>query len=154
VGVKRAKTKKRSYTAKRPKPASKAEPTVGWYVDQHIRLRAKRQEIQTKLSEVKAEMTALGEEALKLFKKEELEGAKGKLGFGYIGESDHYNITDRRKFDAYVKKTGRLELFQGRVSSEPVEEIVEQTKKLPPGVGVFHKVEFKTTKRGGADVED
>ncbi len=119
---------------------------VGWFVDQHQRLKTKRDALLDQVSAIKKEITALEEEALAKFGKEDIQGVRGELATGYIEETDHVNIQDRRKFDQYVKRTGHFELFQGRVSATAYRELTSQGKK-PAGVGVFHKVAFRTRKR-------
>ncbi len=120
--------------------------TVGWYVDEHQRLKDERDEALAVVTEKKQEISALEEEALECFDKEEINGTKTENATGYIQEQDHYNIQDRRKFETYIKRTGHMELFQGRVSAEAYRELVASGKK-PGGVGVFHKVSFRTRKR-------
>ena len=120
--------------------------TVGWYVDEHQRLKNERDALLEEVNAVKKKITALEDEALEKFDKEDIQGVRGELATGFIEERDHYNIADRRKFEAYIKRTGHMELFQGRVSAEAYRELVAQGKK-PAGVGVFHKVSFRTRKR-------
>jgi hypothetical protein len=120
--------------------------TVGWYVDAHQKLKDERDELLEEVNAVKKEITTLEEKALEKFGKEGLEGARGENATGYIEERDHFNIADRRKFEQYIKRTGHMELFQGRVSAEAYRELLAQGKK-PAGIGVFHKVSFRTRKR-------
>jgi len=119
---------------------------IGWYIDEHQRMKDERDELLTQVNAVKARITAHEDEALKKFGKEDIQGSKGDLATAYIEDREHYNIADRRKFEAYIKKTGHLELFQGRVSAEAYRELLAQGKK-PAGVGVFHQVSFRTRKR-------
>ncbi len=120
--------------------------TVGWYVDRHQELKDERDALLEEVKTVKKEISDLEEAALEKFGKEEIEGVKGELATGYIEERDHYNISDRRKFEQYIKRTGHMELFQGRVSAEAYRELLAQGKK-PAGVGIFHAVNFRTRKR-------
>ena len=120
--------------------------TVGWFVDEHQRLKDERDELLNEVKVVKKDIENLENQALEKFGKEGLEGARGENATGYIEERDHYNISDRRKLDAYVKRTGHMELFQGRVSAEAYRELLAQGKK-PAGVGIYHAVNFRTRKR-------
>lgn len=128
------------------KKAKRTVKNVGWYVDEHQRLKNDRDELLAEVSVVKKQITSLEEEALKKFDKEDIQGVKGELATGFIEERDHYNISDRRKFEQYIKRTGHMELFQGRVSAEAYRELVATGKK-PAGVGVYHATSFRTRKR-------
>lgn len=138
-----ASTKKKS-GKKNDRPPSK-QP-IGWWVDEHQRLKSEVDELQQKLNEAKRELNEFAEKALEKFGKEGLEGARGEHATGFVEERDHFNISDRREFEKYVKRTGHLELFQGRVSAEAYRELSSQGKKIP-GVGIFTKRTFRTRKR-------
>lgn len=119
---------------------------VNWFVDQHYKLKQKRDKIQEQLNDVKKDIEKLEGEALHKFGKEGIEGAKGRLATGFIQELDHFRVADRAALDKYVKRTGHLELFQNRVSSEACRELMAQRKK-PAGVEIFTSVHFRTRKR-------
>ena len=123
-----------------------ARRKVSWYVDEHQRLKDERDDLLQLVNEVKKKISKVESDALERFGREEIEGVRGELATGFIEEREHYNITDRRKLDAYIKRTGHMELLQGRVSSEAYRELAAQGKK-PAGVGVFHKVSFRTRRR-------
>jgi hypothetical protein len=119
---------------------------VNWFVDAHYKLKQKRDALLGKVDDVKQDITKLEAEALHKFGKEGIEGAKGKLATGFIQELDHVRIADRRALDAYVKRTGHMELFQNRVSAEAYRELLAQRKK-PAGVEIYTSVHFRTRKR-------
>lgn len=129
--------------AKRKKRTVK---NMNWYVDEHQRLKVVRDALLDEVKAIKAHIAAHEEEALEKFGKEDLQGVKGELATAYIEEREHFNISDRRTFEKYVKRTGNLQLFQGRVSSEAYKELRAQGKK-PAGVGTFTKTSFRTRKR-------
>ena len=119
---------------------------VNWFVDAHYKLKQKRDALLDKVGDVKKDIEKLEAEALHKFGKEGIEGARGSLATGYVEERDHVRVADRRALDAYVKRTGHLELFQNRVSAEAYRELLAQRKK-PAGVEIYTSVNFRTRKR-------
>ena len=80
---------------------------VNWFIDTHYKLKQKRDKLKEQAKEVQKDIDKLEGEALHKFSKEGIEGSKGRLATGFIQELDHYNVADRRKLDAYVKRSGR-----------------------------------------------
>ncbi|MCK5644856.1 MAG: hypothetical protein KAJ19_28915 [Gammaproteobacteria bacterium] len=123
---------------------------VNWYVDEHYKLKMKRDALEKRKKEVISDIEKLEGEALNKFGKEGIEGAKGKKATGFIQELDHYNVADRRKLDAYVKRTGNFELFQNRVSGDAVQDIEATNKRFKrssAGIGLYTSTHFRTRKR-------
>ena len=132
--------------AKKKAKKKRTVKTVGWFIDEHYRIKqqiAKAEEVVKKLKDKRDKHEA---EALHKFGKDGIEGGKGRLATGFIQELDHFRVADRRKLDAYVKRTGHIELFQNRVSSEACRELMAQRKK-PAGVEIYTSVHFRTRKR-------
>ncbi len=123
-----------------------ARRKIGWYIDTHQELKDERDELLAEVDVVKKKIAKHEELTLERFNKEDIDGAKGELATGYIEEVDRYSLKDRRKFEAYIKKTGHFELFQGRVSTTAYRELLALGKK-PAGVGVFHQINFRTRRR-------
>lgn len=123
---------------------------VNWFVDAHYALKMKRDKLEDKVKDVKADIEKMEDEALHKFGKEGIEGAKGRVATGFIQELDHYNVADRRKLDAYVKRTGNFELYQNRVTGTAVEELMEANKRFSmkgAGIGLYTSTHFRTRKR-------
>ena len=132
------------------KKAKRTVRNVSWFIDEHYKLKQKRDAYEAKKKEMIKEIEKLEAEALHKFGKEGLEGAKGKKATGFIQELDHYNVKDRRKLDAYVKRTGNFELFQNRVSGSAVEEIAASNSRFKlesAGLGLYTSLHFRTRKR-------
>jgi len=124
--------------------------TVNWFADTHYALKQKRDKLKERAKEVQGEIDKLEAEALHKFGKEGIEGARGKKATCFIQELDHYNVEDRRKLDAYVKRSGNFELFQNRISGTVVEELMAQNKRFKlkgAGIGLYTSVHFRTRKR-------
>lgn len=135
--------------AKENRVASKGK-TLGWYVDTHYKLRVKKSAIRKKLADINEELEDLEGSALDKFGKEKLLGAKGKLATGFIIERDLPSVSDRKKLDRYIKRTGHTQLLSNYVNGEAYREItalIRGSKKSIPGIKVFSKVDFRTRKR-------
>jgi hypothetical protein len=123
---------------------------VNWFVDAHYSLKVKRDKLEEKVKEIKRDIEKLEGEALHKFSKEKIEKASGRKATGFIQGLDHYNVVDRRKLDAYVKRTGNFELFQNRVSGEAVQDIEATNKRFKmsaAGIGMYTSTHFRTRKR-------
>jgi hypothetical protein len=120
---------------------------VAWWIDTHYKMKERRDKMAAALNAFKREIEDFEKEALKKFGKEGLEGASGSRAIGFIEERTHVQMGDREEFDKYVKKTGRTELFQGRVSAEAYRELSAQGLKIP-GVKTVDMTYFRTRKRG------
>lgn len=136
--------------AAKKKATKRTVRNVSWFIDEHYKLKQKRDAFEAKKKLVVKDIEKLEDEALHKFGKEGLEGAKGKKATGFIQELDHYNVADRRKLDAYVKRTGNFELFQNRVSGAAVEELQAASSRFKltsAGLGLYTSLHFRTRKR-------
>lgn len=134
----------------RKKKGRRIVKTVGWYIDRHYRLKEQRDKLIDELNAKKEEIEVLAEEALEKFTRNDIVGAKGRFATGYIQDRDVYSVSDRSKLDAFVKRTGLLEVYQNRVTSEAVDDILEMKPRLTPaslGLDVFTIVNFRTRRR-------
>lgn len=80
------------------------------------------------------------------FKKQQIEGSKGKQGVASIRETKHPQIKDRGKLDKWVLKHKALDLFTSHMSSTAYFERLEEGQSIP-GVEVFPKTRISVTKR-------
>jgi len=120
------------------------------FADYHYALKQKRDALSSLEDGIKAIMAQIEEEAKAKYEKEGIEGARGENATAFIQELDHYGIDDRRKLDAYVKRTGNFELFQNRVSGAAVEEIQANNKRFKiksAGISLYTSTHFRTRKR-------
>jgi hypothetical protein len=125
--------------------------TAGWYIDQHIRLRQKRKKAEDVVRGIKDEMREIEEEAKRKFSSETIAGARGKLGIGFVQETDTYSVEDRRKLDRFVLRNKALDMFQNRVSKEAVVEYLKAHRRATPdsmGLSKFTKKDFRTRGKG------
>lgn len=135
---------------KKGKTKKRTVRNVNWFIDTHYKLKQKRDKLKDQAKEVQEDIDKLEGEALHKFGKEGIEGCKGRLATGFIQELDHYNVADRRKLDAYVKRTGNFELFQNRVSGDAVQDIEATNKRFKlaaAGIGLYTSTHFRTRKR-------
>lgn len=130
------------------KSVDRSKWSVGKFVDEHYKARVRCDDLEEKLNELKATRDEIAEDALKAFGKEGLEGAKGSLATGYISETSHPKVANRKLVDKFILKTKRTELLQNRVSKEVYDTLVAKGIKVP-GIEVFVKVTFRSQKRQG-----
>lgn len=130
----------------KPKLKYKVPKTLGAAIDLFAKVQAGRQLLTQKAEAEKEQENLLEEAIFKMFKKSELEGAKGKLGVAGIHKSDVPTTKTWPKVFAYIKKTGDFDLLQKRFSIEAVRERWAAGKKIP-GVDVFTKVSLRISKR-------
>lgn len=131
---------------KKVKLKYKVPKTVGAAIDLLQTIRAKRQALTTQAEAEKSQESLLHTTILNMFKKTELDGAKGKLATASIGKNDVANLKDDRKFFAYLKKTGDFDLIQRRLSNEACRLRWADGKTIP-GVEAFTVVKINLTKR-------
>lgn len=119
--------------------------TVGAAIDLLQKIRAERQAVATKTEDLKEQESLVEDRIFSMFRKSELEGARGKLAQASIGKSDVPNIVSWPVLAKYIKKTGDLDLFQRRLSVEACRERWKDGEAIP-GVKIFTKVKLHLTK--------
>lgn len=125
----------------------KVPKTVGAAIDLLYKVRQDRRVLTKKADDEEKQEKLLQLAILAMFKKSDLEGGKGKVGQGNIVNSDVPTVKDKKKFYAYIKKTGAFDLLQGRLSSEAFRARWDAGKNVP-GVEKFQVVKLSITKVG------
>ncbi len=120
---------------------------VGAAVDLLFKVRSERKRIQAQAEAMKAQEELIEEKIFGMFKKQDLDGARGKAAQASVSTSDVPVLEHWELFEPYVIKNKALHLFQRRLSVEACRELW-QDKKGIPGVGVFTKVRLHLTKAG------
>lgn len=121
--------------------------TIGACVDLAFKLREERQAIAKKAEEVAKKETELKDHVLNTFKKDDIEGAKGKLATAGINRRTVAQVKDWEKFYKYISKHKAFELLQRRVNDGAYRERLEAGEVLP-GVEPFQVVTLSLTKKG------
>lgn len=95
--------------------------------------------------------SALREHIIKTLPKSKLGGVAGKIVRVEIENVDVPTISDKKKFEAYVKRTGQFDLMTASLNTKAVKERWD-AKKTVPGIGKFTVVKLRVSKlkKGGA----
>lgn len=115
----------------------KLPKTLGACADLIFSTRARRLALQKEVDALQAQETALKEHFIATVPKSDAAGVTGRLARVTVGTKDIPTVKDWEAFHKYVKKSGRFDLLQRRLSTEAVTEMLEAGEKLP-GVEVFH----------------
>ena len=119
--------------------------TPGSLADMRYKLKLEVAEANKKVTVLKEKQTALDEHIISTFPKSNVAGVTGKVGKVAVVSKIIPVVTDRPKFNAYIKRTGRFDLLQARVNNAPIQELWDEGKKIP-GVGTFTKVSVSVGK--------
>lgn len=125
--------------------ARKLPTTLGACVDLYYSIRSSRLEVEKKVKEMKENEAALEEHIFQMFKKSDLDGAKGKAATAAITHSIVPHIEDHQKFFDYVLKTKEIDLMEKRASTAACRERWEAGVTIP-GVEKFDRIGLSVTK--------
>lgn len=113
--------------------------------DKLYQLRAQRQQMQKEVDSVEAEEKAVKAHIIDNLPKSDASGVAGKLCRVTIISKEIPQLKDDEAFFKYVKKTGRFDLMQRRLSDAAIKEIWENGKEVP-GVDHFNAVTLSINK--------
>lgn len=108
-------------------------------------LRERRLEIQRSTKEIDEQEKLVKEYLIQNLPKSQASGVSGKVANAKIEKKTVPTITDKKKFLAYVKKTGDFDLITSSMNAKAVEERWDAKKKVP-GVGEFEVIKVSLTK--------
>jgi hypothetical protein len=93
---------------------------------------------------LKRERAKIETRLFKLFKKDDLKGAKGARGIADLKEYRHPQIKDPTKFWAYLIRKKAFDLLQKRIASRAYQDRLEAGERVP-GVEIYtrHKINVK-----------
>lgn len=113
--------------------------------DKLYELRAKRQAAQKVADEIEAEEKAIKAHIIDNLPKSEASGVAGKLCRVTAVTKEIPQLKDDEAFFKYVKKTGRFDLMQRRLSDAAIKEIWDAGKEVP-GIAHFNAVTLSINK--------
>lgn len=125
--------------------AAKVPANVGAAVDLLDRMRDARKLAASKVEQMKRDEDALELAIFDKFKKQELEGARGRAAQASVSRSEVPTADDWEQIDKYITKNKALDLFQRRLSLEAVRARWADGVAIP-GVGKFTKVSLHLSK--------
>lgn len=121
--------------------------TLGEISDAHWKLELKKRALEEDIRTLKDDMGKYEMDAIELAEEQNNPVCRGRVSSGEVTVKEHVNIADRSVLDKWVVRTGRTEIYQGRVSSTVYRELTTHGVDVP-GVKIFRKKEFHTKKRG------
>lgn len=127
--------------------ANKWPKTLGACVDRLYTMRQQRLVKQAEAEKMKSYEVALQDHVLNNFKKDEVEGAKGKLASASISRTTVANVTDWEAFYKYIKKNEAWDMLQRRVNDAAYRARLDD-KVAVPGVEAFGIIKLSITKAG------
>lgn len=133
-------------TVKPGKPAKfKLPKSLAECADLAYTLRERRLEIQRSTKQLEEQEKLVKEYLINNLPKSQASGVSGKVANAKIERDTVPTITDKKKFLAYVKKTGDFDLITSSMNPRAVKERWEHKKKVP-GIGEFQVVKLSLTK--------
>lgn len=124
-----------------------AKLTLGQQIDRMRGLDVKIDAREAALKKLKQKRAKMESKLLRAFKKQDIDGTKGKIGVARIRTATFWSIKDRRKFDKYVLKHKALDLFQNRPSAAAIKARHDEGETVP-GLSSFERIGITITKRG------
>lgn len=112
---------------------------LGAEIDKIRALILQHDKLSAQANALKAKIDVAKEKLLAKVKKQDLEGAKGKLGQAVISETDVPVVENFTLFMKHVVKTKEFDLVRKQVNNDAARERWADRKKIP-GVGSFRKV--------------
>lgn len=109
---------------------------LGACADLLFRLKAERLAAQKRLEAMQRDESALKEHIIAALPKSQASGVAGKVARVTVYNKEIPQVEDWEKLYAYVKKKGRFDLLQRRLSEKAVSDMLEDGEKVP-GVKVF-----------------
>lgn len=122
--------------------------TMGACIDLAYRLRQERLRLEADASKKKGDEAKLKEHMLQRFRKQDLDGARGRVGTASIGKLTVAQVEDWDKLHEYIRRTREWDLLKRSVNDAAYRERLEAHKKVP-GVVPFVVTKIHINKRGG-----
>lgn len=119
--------------------------TLGACVDLYYTERTKRLKLEEQVKALKENEDALESHIFNLFKKSDLDGAKGKAAVAAVTHSLVPQVEDYAAFTAYVLKTKQIDLLEKRPSRTACRERWEAKMEIP-GISRFDRIGLSVTK--------
>lgn len=133
------------------KSAKTKKRTMGDIADEHWKLEVLRDELAARDKLLKEKQGALEAEAIALAATIDDTAAKvyyGKNSVGSIKTREHPKVADAPKLHAWMKKTGRFEILENRISTTAFFALREDGVQVP-GTTIFKHDVFTTKRRKG-----
>lgn len=121
--------------------------TLGQRIDELYEFDASIEKAEKVVRDLKRSRALLEGKLLQKFKREDIDGCRGKRGAARVLIARFPSIKDRSKFDKYVFKHRALDLFQNRISARAYQARLDEGEAVP-GVSVYERTSISIRKRG------
>ena len=121
---------------------------IGTLIDRLGKADAAIKIANAELEKKKATRTKAEKEIFARFKKQDIDGATGKLYSVTLRKSKNASLSNWQKLAAYVYRTKSLDLFQRRISKQAWEDRLATRKGKPiPGITMYQVVKISLHKK-------
>jgi hypothetical protein len=121
---------------------------LGPCIDLLAQARQKRKKKEAETEEIKKSESDIKEHMLRIFKKQDIDGARGRLGSVSLVEKDVPQVKDKEAFGRYVARTKSWDLLYGKAVEEGCQARWEAGEQID-GVEKFHKADIRLNEAKG-----
>lgn len=112
--------------------------TIGQLIDEMSSIREQRRELSAKDSELSAEYRELERQLIAAMEDQDMNSSTGKAARATLSTQTVGQIEDWDQLTDYIQQTGYFQLFQRRISSAAMQELM-QNGEQPPGLRAMDK---------------
>ncbi len=122
---------------------------IGTLIDRLFKVDLEQKTVMAALDKVKARRAVIEDQIFNNFKKQDIDGASGKLAGVKLRKSSNPSLKDWKKLAAYVYRNKALDIFQRRLSKQAWLDRKAANKGRPiPGIDSYDVVKLSLTKKG------
>ena len=118
--------------------------TIAGCIDAALKARAARKALQAEMDALESEEKRLKDHLINTFSKQDIDGARGKLGSAAIVHKDVPKVTDKAEFGKWMAAHDAWDCLYGRATEEACAERWADKIEIP-GVEKFHTVSVRLT---------
>jgi len=121
-------------------------PDIATNIQRYVRIRddldRKRKEYQEFEKEAKYQLDQISMQIMTVADQLGVENFKTEYGTAYRNVKQSYTVQNWDEYIEWAEKTGNLHTIQKRVTKTAVDEIVDETGEIPPGLDLYTEVTF------------
>jgi len=123
-------------------PPAKLPKSIGECIDLGLKAYAERKKIEEVLKAFDAEYQRIKDHIINTFQKDEIDGARGKMGSASLVSKDVPKVVDKEAFGRWVAEHEAWDLLYGKAVEEACKTRWEE-KITIDGIEKFHDVKVK-----------
>lgn len=112
----------------------KLSEAIGLYVELRDKKAALKKQYTDSVEAIDEKLKKLEAMFLKAFEKSGQSSAKADTGTAFIKERTSDKVVDREAYIQFLKATDNFAMIESRVNKSALDEFIEETGELPPGV--------------------